>query len=190
MKSTYVLQQDDLDQLLNLLAPDREAAGVKYEQIRAGLIRYFDFKGCDDPASLADETINRVASRIADFDPSMNVQPSTYFRGFAAKILMEHKRRRRPAQPLDPERFVANPPDAGSDAEDQSRCLGHCLMKIDAGERDLIVKYYSRERQEKIELRRRLAEEMNCSPEVLYTRVFRLRAALKQCIRACLDRRA
>ena len=67
MKKHSEITQKDFEGLLDWLAPDREEAGKKYEEIRDGLIRFFRFKGCNDPEFLADETINRVASKILTF---------------------------------------------------------------------------------------------------------------------------
>ncbi|HSU25642.1 MAG TPA: hypothetical protein VLI65_06650 [Pyrinomonadaceae bacterium] len=192
MKNTYALQQEDFDRLLGLLSPDREEAGARYERMRAGLIRYFRFRGCDEPESLADETINRVASKASAFDSGRNVQLSTYFYGFASNILLEHRRRLKVVVPLESDHstheIAANV--RSPEADPGSECLGECLGTLVRADREMLLKYYSREKHEKIEVRRRLAAELQCSPEVLHTRVFRLRSSLRACVKKCLDRAA
>ena len=189
MKNSYVLEKEDFDILLSLLSPDREEAGMRYERIRAGLIRFFRFRGCDEPESLADETINRVASKASDFDRSRNVQLSTYFYGFASKILLEYRRELKIIVPIEsdgPTREIAASGGPG-EADPGPHCLGKCLSELGQSDRELILKYYSRERHEKIELRKRLAAELRCSQEVLHTRVFRLRGSLRTCVKKCLS---
>jgi DNA-directed RNA polymerase specialized sigma24 family protein len=68
-------------------------------------------------------------------------------------------------------------------------CLDECLGKYPAEDRSMIVRYYSKEKHEKIELRKRLAEELGCKVEVLHMRVHRMRAALKTCVSRCLERK-
>ena len=192
MKNSYVLQKEDFESLLGLLSPDWEEAGLKYERIRAGLIRYFRFRGCDEAEALADETINRVAAKATAFDRSRNVQLSTYFYGFASNILLEHRRDIKVAVPIESDHSMREIA-ASSDPREPdpgSECLGKCLRELTKQDRNLALKYYSREKQEKIELRKRLAAELRCSPEVLHTRVFRLRTSLRSCVKKCLDRAA
>ena len=90
MNNNSTLEQEDFDQLLRWLSTDREEAGKKYELVREGLIRFFRYKGCHDSESLADETINRVASKVSTLDTTQNFKTITYFYGFAANILLEN----------------------------------------------------------------------------------------------------
>ena len=64
MHKDWSLSQEDFDALLAWLDPEREQAGLKYEQIRGSLIKIFTGRGCTDPEELADETINRVTAKI------------------------------------------------------------------------------------------------------------------------------
>ena len=86
MKKDLTLTQEDFDSLLGWLSSDRDEAGVLYEKIREGLIRFFRFRGCDDPSTLADETINRVALKVNTFDSAKDVKTITYFYGFASNV--------------------------------------------------------------------------------------------------------
>src|SRR5688500_15425859 len=92
MKDPNALSQGDLDALLLLFSEDREEAGRAYENLRKGLARYFEAKGCDDPFDLADETLTRVATKASTFDGSKNARPSAFIYGFAAKVYLENTR--------------------------------------------------------------------------------------------------
>src|SRR5215468_1188617 len=60
----FVLTKDSLDGLLARLDADRERAGEKYETLRLGLIRFFEWRGASTPVEHADETLDRVARKL------------------------------------------------------------------------------------------------------------------------------
>ena len=61
-----MLTQEAFDQLLAALDADRERAGHQYEIVRRKLLKFFEFHGSDAPEEHADETINRVARKLAE----------------------------------------------------------------------------------------------------------------------------
>ena len=191
MKEHSVLQQKDLDALLTLLSSDREEAGKVYEDLRKGLIRFFASKGCYDSFDLADETLTRVATKAFAFDNSLNIKPSSFVYGFASRVYLEYSRSpRKRVVEFDPAIHSSSTEPMVTEDEDAALiCLEECLAKHSAEERSLIIRYYSKERHEKIELRKRLAEELNCRPEVLHMRIHRMRAALKACVSKCIAKK-
>ena len=191
MKEHSVLQRKDLDALLGLFSNDREEAGKAYEDLRKGLVRYFASKGCSDSHDLADETLTRVATKAVAFDNSLNIKPSAFVYGFASRVYLEYSRRpQKRAVEFDPAiHSPATELGHHEDEETELGCLDECLAKYSAEERSLIIRYYSKEKHEKIELRKKLAEELGCRPEVLHMRVHRMRAALKACVSRCLEKK-
>lgn len=193
MKKDFTLQQKDFDALLGWLSANREEAGRQYERIREGLIRFFRFRGCADPETLADETINRVALKVSTFDSSKNVKTITYFYGFASNIYLEYLRtvKSREVQLemdylLDTQSFVVT--DDSSLTE--SDCLENCLTKLSQEESNLIIQYYERDKSEKFDWRREIAERMNLRMPALHTRVFRIRGILRECVEECLGKKS
>src|SRR5437868_5161996 len=86
-KKDWTLTREAFEQLLAALDPDRERAGLRYENIRRKLIEFFEARGSNSPADNADETINRVARRL---DEGERVQDlSAYFYGVARLLLKE-----------------------------------------------------------------------------------------------------
>lgn len=188
MKRSSVIDEKDFESLLGFLSTDRNDAGHAYERMREGLIRFFGFRGCNDPETLADEAINRIAAKIATFDSARNVKQSSFFYGFATNVWLEHRRSLKKLVPLEPEQLIEELRAEGrAELSDEAACLRRCLRELEQEDRELVVKYYSRERQEKIELRRRLTEQFNCSQDALYTRIFRIRASLRRCIERCME---
>jgi DNA-directed RNA polymerase specialized sigma24 family protein len=181
MNKDWVLSQESFDKLLAWLDPDREKAGVKYEQIRHRLIKIFAGRGCADAEDLTDETINRVTSKLDELGGDFQGDRARYFYGVANKILMEFLRRKLPQAP----------PLSGVDSdrvELEYRCLEGCVSKLSDENRSLLLRYYQAEGREKIEQRRLLAEELGIAPNALRIRAYRIRAALQECVEACIER--
>ena len=182
------LRQEHFDALLGLFSHDRDEAGRTYESLRSGLVRFFEFRGCSDADALADETLNRVALKATGFDNSKNVRIASYVYGFAANVFLEYARsprRREFVAETDDflDKFQA--PKLYDDRESMFLCLQDCLGKLDPIDRTLVVEYYSREKQEKIELRKEMAKRLGCTVEALHTRVFRLKSSLRACVTKC-----
>ena len=185
-----MLNQDEFDGLLNWLSPNRESAGEKYESIRAGLIRFFRYKGCGNDEELADETINRVARKLPDLDLNTGNKHITYFYGFASNIFLEEKKRRQKQAELDsnlPFKIMGADND---ESESKFNCLEECLNKLEPNGKKLITGYYLKNKSEKFEHRRQLAESLNLSVNNLHVKAHRLRNALRRCLEECLKKKS
>ncbi|MEO7658854.1 MAG: hypothetical protein ABIV48_04505 [Pyrinomonadaceae bacterium] len=190
MKKSYELGQKQFNALLLLFSEVPEEAGKKYEQIRNGLIRFFEFRGCHDAQTLADETINRVATKIDSFDAARNIKLTAFFYGFASNVLSEYRRDSRREVPLEEGRYEDRGEYVSDDVDDVlSDCLSVCMAKLDLEDKDLITQYFSCDGRERIELRRRICEKLGCSPAALHTRIFRIKEKLKACIEQCAKSR-
>ncbi|MEO7674419.1 MAG: hypothetical protein ABIU09_10140 [Pyrinomonadaceae bacterium] len=189
MKNSYELGQKEFDGLLGLFSANREEAGEKYEEVRRGLVRFFHFRGCSDPQSLTDETINRVAAKLDAFDRSRNIRPVSYFYGFASNILLEYRRRAAKELEYTDGQIMDRGTIPAEDPNDAFRaCLDECLEDLPDKEKNLVIEYYSRDKQERIELRQKVCERLQCTAAALYTRVSRIKSTLKDCIEACTSR--
>ena len=188
MRKNFILTQDDFENLLRWLSPDREVAGEMYEKVRNGLIRFFTFRGCSDPEALTDETINRVATKVSTFTDEGQIKTITYFYGFAANIYREYlSKRSTKVMPLDENlHFNLKVPTENNEPEDtRMDCLEQCLDQLSIEDRGLIMQYYVKEKKEKIELRNELAKKMGLTPGALYLKVHRIRVGLKGCVENC-----
>lgn len=175
MNKNWSLSQEAFDALLDWLESDREQAGIKYEQIRSRLIKVFTGRGCVDPEDLADETINRVTSKLNEIQNEFTGDRARYFFGVANKVYMEYLRRK----PLQPPPQV--PPDRGR-AELEHRCLERCIAQLNPEDRNLLVRDYSQ-----ADRRKAIADELGISLNALRIRVYRIRSALKECVEKCIQ---
>jgi len=192
MKKEWVLTQDAFDTLLSWLDPDRDRAGTKYEAIRLRLIKIFTCRGCWEAEEMADETINRVVSRVADIIGQYKEDPALYFYGVAQKINLEYARKtkhRYAEVPVDesPNLPLPNPTVIADDAQPEYECLERCLNHLPADNRRLVLEYYQLERKAKIDHRKRLADELGIAVNALRIRAYRIRQALEECVHRCLE---
>jgi len=182
MKKEWVPSQEAFDTLLNWLDPDRDLAGQKYETIRLRLIKIFACRGCREAEELADESINRVTSKVEELAKTYEGDPSLYFYGVANKLLLEYSRQSRltPQQPPAPE------PTEEDDTKAYD-CLDACMSQLPAKNRDLVLRYYQEEKRAKIDCRKQLARELGIGITALRIRAHRIRIQLQKCVEACME---
>src|SRR5438093_11989261 len=115
-RKLHELKQDEFDQLLGWLDPDRERAGHLYEKIRWRLIAILASRGCSQAEELADETIDRVSRRVADIQATYVGDPAIYFLGVMNNV--HHEYLKRPSLPC-----LALAADDGETKESTHLCL-------------------------------------------------------------------
>jgi len=183
-RQKWTLTQDAFDRLLVAFGGDRETAGQKYLEIRNNLTRFFEWRGCSFPEDHADETINRMAKRVAEGEEILNY--SGYAIGVARLLLLEiNKGRQREQSALAeisaaPEVYVPEDSD-----ETRLTCLRSCLQTLSPDNRELILQYYQGEKGEKIENRKKLLNRLGIPVNTLRMRALRLREKLQACVEEC-----
>lgn len=189
------MTQEQFDELLAWLDPaDRERAGEKYETIRRSLIKILTWGGCVDAEGMADETFNRVAGKVQELRRTFEGDPALYFYGVAKRLMKECRRSAMTHLTLE----EAGPPptvppeEAGQEEalERESDCLHRCLNELGPRDRELVLAYYARDKQAKIDHRKELALQLGILSNALRVRVYRIRAALEACIERCLGEKA
>jgi DNA-directed RNA polymerase specialized sigma24 family protein len=174
------LRGEDFDRLLNWLDADRERAGLLYERIRWRLVTILASRGCTLAEELADETIDRVARRVADIEEIYVGDKAIYFLGVMNNV--HHEYLRRPAAP----RLI----DKSDDVETREQihaCLDNCLANLAPYSRQLIERYYAADKKAKIDLRKVIARELGIKPATLRLRALRIREKLQTCIERCMN---
>ena len=182
-RTKWELNQESFEALLRWLNSDREQAGKRYEEIRGRLIKIFSARGCAEPDLLADETINRVAKRVAKISQTYEGDPALYFYGVANKIHMEQLRKQRPIEAPPPV------PDL-DDYEEEYVCLEGCIGHLPASSRELVLQYYDHQQQDKIAQHQRLADRLGIGLNALRIRAHRARLVLRKCIINCLEKKS
>jgi RNA polymerase sigma factor (sigma-70 family) len=188
MKKGWVLTQDAFEALLKWLDEDRECAAGKYEAIRSGLIKIFTCRGCSEAEDLADETMNRVASKVPEIARDYEGDPIPYFIRVSKNVEMEYARRSRRVIELDEARETPDQtiPEVDTDDDAQYDCLEKCLENLSADNRQLVIDYYQREKQAKIRHRQVLAAQLGIAVNALRIRAYRIRSDLRACVQRCM----
>ena len=179
-KQLRTLQKTDFDRLLAWLDPNPDRAGELYEEIRWRLIVILAARGCFTAEELADETIDRVARRVVDIEETYVGDKSIYFLGVMNNV--HHEYLRRPPVP----RLIETRDDSHP-IEQTHVCLERCLAKLAPHARQIIEQYYSAEKREKINLRKRIAARLGISSNNLRLRALRIRSKLQVCIERCVE---
>jgi DNA-directed RNA polymerase specialized sigma24 family protein len=179
------LNSEGLEALLAALDPDRERAGQEYERIRSRLIRLFEWRGCDVPEELTDETINRVARRIAE-GVKLQSAPYGFFCGVANLVHKEFLRERaRKRTILESEDWTTTSGESDELSSDRRlECLRHCLSQLPEDQRRLVLVYHQEDNH--IQSRKALSQELQIPMNALRIRVHRLRRRLEECVEECL----
>jgi DNA-directed RNA polymerase specialized sigma24 family protein len=169
-----MLREWELDALLAWLAPTREQAGEKYEVIRQMLTRYFEWRHCIPAEEHADETIDRVARRLASGEQIRCTNRYRYFHGVARNICLELRKQK--AHEAQLRWDVAAVPEH---ACPRTVCLNRCLTALSTGARELLEGYY-------LDGRLELAAQLGITPNAVRLRVFKEKQKLKSCITRCV----
>jgi DNA-directed RNA polymerase specialized sigma24 family protein len=195
---SWDLTQQALDMLLAFLSPNREAAGIKYENIRKKLITFFECRHCIYPEECTDITINRVARKISEGKEIYASDPLSFFFGVARRVLQEYWEHQSkisasldlPGPPIEPSQDPGEMEKQEADRlllEQQIECLEGCLEKLPYESHELIIQYYYGETGIKIKGRKRLADKLGVQISALRVKALRIREKLETCVDTCLN---
>lgn len=172
------------NRLLAWLDTDRDRAVERYFAIRRSLIKLFEVRGCHIAEDLADETIDRVLQKVESIADDFVGDQAAYFYGVARNVLHEYARRPKIEQVTDD---LEAPVNEENDDGHELDCLESCLSKLLPGQREMIIAYYDFDKGQKTGSRKRLAETLGISMELLRIRTFRIRTALQKCVLSCMS---
>jgi RNA polymerase sigma factor (sigma-70 family) len=182
--------------LLLRLDPDVKLAWEKYASIRSRLAKFFEWNHCPGAEDLADDVLDRVAAKPESEDIR---DVAHYALGVARFVCLEaHKRTQREANIEARAGGLDSLPDRHDqpteiveklDLENRIICLRACLAKLMAGDRELVLQYYSAEEEKQKVHRQKLAEKTGVTLGALRVRTNRLREKLEQCVNDCLKSR-
>ncbi len=183
MDTGTATDQSNFDLLLGWLDEDRKSAANKYESIRLRLTKIFYARGCHLAEELTDETIERVTKKVVGIADTYEGDPAIYFYAVAKNVFREWMRKPK-SEELPPK--ISRKESNKDEAELRDRCLSECMENISSKQSDFIIEYYKRDKQQKIELRRKMAKDAGITEQALRVRVFRIRNILQKCVLKCV----
>jgi hypothetical protein len=177
------LTQEAFASFLCWLSSSPEQAAREYLGIRSKLVRFFVHKGCAHDEELADQTLDR-ATIIVHNEPGKYNNPIALCCGVGRNIWLEYVRKEAPAT-LELNDVSAPPSHPADFSEQEATCLGSCLERLSARDRDLITQYHQFQGSEKIEKRKQMAEVYGGLNKLRIT-AHRIRVRLHDCIAGCV----
>ena len=192
MARDSAIPPESFNEILAWLNPDRDVAGSIYVELRDDLTKIFNWNRCPDPEGLTDEVFDRVAKKVQQLRQTYVGDPKLYFYGVARNLIKEVPKKIKTQTSLQGSEPASDP---RSEAEQETAtmredCLRSCLQKLSEDKRELILAYYAKEKQAKIDHRTEMAQRLGISVETLRVKAYRIRGTLEQCIERCLDRMA
>jgi len=189
-KTRWNLDRGAFEALLIALDPDRERASNKYTALHDRLVRFFQWNNIEDADRLADETLDRLARRIAADRNNPNgsatdavKEPEKFATGIARLLLHEYwrqqQRHEHALQAMKQQDWTTGEV-SGHETEVLAAVLDECLSTLPPVQRELIEKYYGTEGRNQIESRKQLASQHNISLNALRNRAMRIRADLEE----------
>lgn len=179
-QNTKELTEEALNKLLDQLHLERSQAGERYEKIRRKLVQFFRWERAAFPEEHADDALNRVARKLADGEPIVDVE--RYIFGVARMISHEVAQQRLRHKAAVEE--MKHAPAAQVDAEEVALAaiLWDCLLSLPPDTRTFILRYYDGDKQARIRNRRAMSEELAIPLNALRNRALRLRERLEDCV--------
>jgi DNA-directed RNA polymerase specialized sigma24 family protein len=190
MELSLGLTSDGFEKLLTALSENRDAAGEHYELMRLKLVKFFELRMCTTPDDLADETIDRVARRLAEGEHIEAPEAMRFVYGVARNVLLEWWKTQRRQSVA---RFPA--PVTGSDdseedrevaSERQMECFRQSMKELPDDARGLLVRYYEHSGRTKIDDRLVMTQELGIPLNALRIRIHRIKAYLQRQIEKCI----
>lgn len=164
--------------LLLRLEPSLPDPEKRYKQLRSKMVKFFGWKRCEEPESLADETIGRTARNLGAGEAIHADNPYSYIYAIARNVFREYLRDKKKRE------MISNnlPDHTQTYCEDSQDCRKECLHGLSRDKRSLLQHYYAGE-----ETRDRLAQSLNMSLNALRLQIHRLKQELRACEEQCLQ---
>ena len=171
-----------LKTLLTNLSEDEDEAAVLYTLLHESLVRFFEIKGLSEPVQAADETIDRVAVKLA---AETKIDDVTNFAFGVARYVCLEKLRRERISFRAADHFYDGRTESRAPVEDPiAERLRDCLAKLYESDRKLLLEYFGESSEDRnSDRRQRLAERESLSLNALRNRVSRLKRRLAECVK-------
>ncbi len=187
MARDRAIPPESFEEILAWLNSDREVAAKMYVQLHHDLSKLIQWKGLNNSEELTDEVFDRVAWKVHEVRQTYVGDPRLYFRGVANNVIKEHLKKLKNQVSLE----SIDPPQQSSAKVDHEKavleeCLNRCLEKLDSEQRELVLAYYAKDRQAKIDHRNEIATKLGVTVPALRVKVYRIREKLERCMDRCV----
>jgi DNA-directed RNA polymerase specialized sigma24 family protein len=169
--------QTVFEKLFRLFEPDEQSVELGFQRCRLKLFKFFVWRHCEDPESLADETISRLLKNVRAGQEISADNPYSYVYAIAINVFKEYLRGKKKSgilTDIDELRETA-PPVTAAD------CKKQCLEQLSPEKLELLARYYLDDDD-----RNDIAREQGLSLNALRLQIHRIKLGLKRCWKDCL----
>ena len=176
------LTAESFDRLLDALSADKTEASIAYARLRDSLVRFFQIKGDAAPETAADETLDRVALKLARNAVIDDVRKYSFG---AARLIFLERLRAVKKEKLAVEEYYAESNLRNESRENaESSPLQECFESLENDKKVLMKNYFADlPHAILVRQRQRLAADERVSIDQLRIKICRLRQRLKECVR-------
>jgi len=179
----WELTQETFERLIRSLHADEDAAVERYQRLHGRLILFFMRHRSYHPEDLADQVINRLASKLAEGLAIANIE--AYALGIARLVVREEQarniQRERCYQELGSNESVAQRTLDEGEISYQSRedLMESQLAELPVAQRIMLERYHEGRGSRRIRERQKLAQDLGLSIGTLRKRIFDLQSLLR-----------
>ena len=185
IKRGWQLEQSSFERLLKKLSPNRDLAAAEYERLRFRLTKFFQWRGCCEPETFADRTLDRLARRL---EAGEQIDPLySYCCGIGRMLLLEAHRERELQQGALAQWANLRSASAESVEAVPLDALLKCLKKLPIETQNLVLDYYQGDKRSLIDRRKALADRLGIPINALRLRLNRIRIQLENCVQGSRD---
>lgn len=180
---TMARSNDSFKEILDKLEPTASTTEEAYKQCRSKMVKFFQWRACEDSAALADDTIARFFEQHSS---GTKVDPDklySYLYAIALHVFYEFLRKKKKADRIrDKIQELWRPPTLVSNK--RRECQKHCLERLESDKEDLLGRYYFTN-----EVPEDIAIDMGITVGTLRLRIHRIKQELRTCCEECLKDR-
>ncbi len=171
---------DSFEDILEKLEPTAPTAQEAYKQCRSKMVKFFQWRFCEDSVALADETIARFIERHSSGTQVAQDKLYSYLYAIALHVFYEFLRKKKKADRIrDKIKELWHLPALGSDK--RWECQKHCLDRLESDKEDLLERYYLTDEEPED-----IAIDIGITVGTLRLRIHRIKQELRTCCEDCL----
>ena len=164
------------DHLFRLLEPEAQTVAEGFGHCRHKLQKFFAWRHCEDPDTLADETVTRLVKNVRAGQQISADNPYSYVYAIATNVFKEYLRAKRKSAIVVDLDNVAEP--VLQVAADD--CQKQCFERLSPEKRELLAHYYLDDAE-----REDIASEEQLTVNALRLKIHRFKESLKRCYEEC-----
>lgn len=162
--------------LFELLEPEEKTTEARYYKCRLKLLKFYAWRRCEDPESLADETISRLLRSAHGGQEIRANSIYSYTYAIATHVWQEYLRAKKKGELII---TLENLPEI-ADSQEVDDCKNNCLGKLPEAKRLLLERYCSHDEE-----RGDIAKDLSVSLNALRLQIFRIKQELRECLDDC-----